>query len=54
LQRDEAPRAPNQGYSGDATLHPWQKNNVPSWAFQEEKTAIKNQWYDSAINNIPL
>ena len=26
---------------------------MQSWAFQEEKTAIKNQWYDSVITDIP-
>ena len=30
-----------------------QSIDVQSLVFQEGKTAIKNQWYDSAINDIP-
>jgi hypothetical protein len=44
---------PHQGYRYDITLNPRQKSDVQSWALQEEKTAIKNQWYDSVINDIP-
>ena len=44
---------PHQGYRCDIALHPGQKYNVRPWAFEEEKTALKNQWYDVVYNEIP-
>lgn len=44
---------PHQRYRHDTAPPLGQKYNEPPWASGEEKTALKNQWYDVVYNEIP-